>query len=165
MKTKNINYYNEGEMPKYISVISSSQCARIEIDQIMVVEQEGRKLHIITPDRDYSVYQNIRDIIPSLAGRAFYRPIKGLIINLDHVRDISGHDINFYTGQTITLGKNSIGETRKAFKQYLRKYPPYSLWEPKMNVAERAAVFEIRDGEEKTEKTSKNSEISLDKRK
>lgn len=159
MKTSHFDYFEpDNDMPKYISIISASLCARVEIDQIMVIEQEGRKLHIITPERDYSVYQNIKDIIPVLAGRAFYRPIKGLIINFDHVRDIIGHDINFYTGQSITLGKNTIAETRKAFKQYLQKFPPYSLWEPRANVAERAATLARMKEEEKISKIVKKGQ-------
>ncbi len=117
-------------LPEYISVISSTQCARIRIDDIEILEQEGRKLHIITAARDYSFYENMNSVVMSLADRAFYRPMKGLIINFDHVMDIKGNEISFYSGQCVTMGKNSIGKTRKAFKRYLMKYPPYSLWEP-----------------------------------
>ena len=42
------------DMPEYLSVISSSMCARIRIDDIEVIEQEGRKLHIITAARENS---------------------------------------------------------------------------------------------------------------
>lgn len=116
-------------MPEYISVISSSQCARIRIDDIEVIEQEGRKLHVITPDREYSFYESMKEIIPVLACRAFYRPIRGLIINFDHVKEITGNMVSFHSGQCVTMGKNSITRTRTAYKKYLLRYPPYSLWE------------------------------------
>ena len=38
---------NKGRLPEYISIISASQCARIRIDDIECIEQEGRKLHIL----------------------------------------------------------------------------------------------------------------------
>lgn len=116
-------------MPEFISVISGSQCARIRIDDIEVIEQEGRKLHVITPYREYSFYESLKELIPTLAGRAFYRPIRGLIINFDHVKEISGNMISFHSGQCVTMGKNSITRTRSAYKKYLLRYPPYSLWE------------------------------------
>ena len=119
----------KNNMPEFISVISSSQCARIRIDDIEVIEQEGRKLHIITPEREYSFYESMKALIPTLAGRAFYRPIRGLIINFDHVKDITGNTVSFHSGQCVTMGKNSITRTRSAYKQYLLRYPPYSLWE------------------------------------
>ena len=127
------------DMPEYISVISSSRCGRIRIDDIEAIEQEGRKLHVVTPDRDYSFYARMTEIIPALIGRAFYRPIKGLIINFDHVKDISGGCITFYSGQSVTLGKNSITKTRSAFKRYLLSYPPYSLWDRTDHMASSVA--------------------------
>lgn len=126
-------------LPEYISVISASMCARIRIDDIEVIEQEGRKLHIITGEREYCMYMNISEIIRLLAGRAFYRPIRGLIINFDHVRDISGNMISFNSGQCVTMGKNSISKTRAAYKKYLLKYPPYSLWDREEHMAASVA--------------------------
>ena len=37
--------------------------------------------------------------------------------------------ISFHSGQCVTMGKNSITRTRSAYKKYLLRYPPYSLWE------------------------------------
>ena len=116
-------------IPEFISVISGSQCARIRLDDIEVIEQEGRRLHVITHDSEYCFYENIRELIPALIDRPFYRPIRGLIINFDHVKEISGNSVCFQSGQCVTMGKNSITRTRAAYKKYLLRYPPYSLWE------------------------------------
>lgn len=126
------NYLHSGqEVPlEFISVIGASQCARIRINDIEMIEQEGRRLHIITAERDYAFYGSLNSIAVALADRAFYRIMKSMIINFDHVRDISGISINFNSGQSITLGRNALNKTRKAYKRYLMKYPPYSLWDP-----------------------------------
>lgn len=117
-------------LPEYISVISSNKCAKIKIDDIEVIEQDGRKVHLITAARDYSFYGSINAIVGSLAERAFYRPIRRLVINLDHVSDISSCGISFSSGQSVTLGKNALLSTRRAYKKYLLRYPPYTIWEP-----------------------------------
>lgn len=117
------------DMPEFISVISASRCGRIRISDIEVIEQEGRKLHVITANKEYCFYQRLSDLLSVLAGRAFYRPIKGLVINFDQVIDISGNAICFRSGQVVTMGKNSITKTRAAYKKYLMRYPPYCLWE------------------------------------
>lgn len=127
---------NKKKLPQYISIISATQCARIRIADIECIEQEGRRLHIITAEKDYTMYESMSNIISSLAERAFFRPMKGLIINFDHVKDITGSYINFYSGQTVTMGKNSAGRTRQAFRKYLMKYPPYNKWEPENRVME-----------------------------
>ena len=117
-------------LPEYISVISASNCAKIRIDDIEVIEQDGRKLHVVTSGKDYSFYGGLNTIAESLAERAFFRPIKKMIINLDHIKDNSGYYVNFNSGQSIAIGRNALANTRKAYKRYLLRYPPYSLWEP-----------------------------------
>jgi hypothetical protein len=117
-------------LPEFISVISANKCAKIKIDDIEVIEQDGRKVHVITAAKDYSFYGGIDTIVGSLAERAFYRPIKRLIINLDHISDISNYSVNFNSGQSVALGKNALLNTRKAYKRYLLRYPPYTIWEP-----------------------------------
>lgn len=131
-------------LPEFISVISASMCARIRIDDIEVIEQEGRKLHVITAEREYCFYESISEIIMTLAGRAFYRPIRGLIINFDHVTEISGNMVSFRSGQCVTMGKNSITRTRAAYKKYLMKYPPYSLWDRSEHMAANVAETPLR---------------------
>ena len=117
-------------LPEYISVISSNNCAKIRIDDIEILEQDGRKVHVITAAKDYSFYGELNTIAVTLAERAFYRPIKRLIINLDHVSDISNYSVNFRSGQSVALGKNALLSTRRAYKRYLLRYPPYTMWEP-----------------------------------
>ena len=117
-------------LPEYISVISANKCAKIKIDDIEVIEQEGRKVHVITAAKDFSFYGGLNTIAGSLAERAFYRPIKRLIINLDHVSDISSYSVNFHSGQSVALGKNALLSTKRAYKRYLLRYPPYTIWEP-----------------------------------
>lgn len=146
-------------LPEYISVISGSQCARIRIDDIEVIEQEGRKLHVITHDREYCFYESMKEIIMTLAGRAFYRPIRGLIINFDHVREISGNTISFHSGQVVTMGKNSITRTRSAYRKYLLRYPPYSLWEGDPY----SHMYAAESGPEETLKTGSDEQKNLPK--
>jgi len=117
-------------LPEYISVISSNNCAKIRIDDIEVLEQDGRKVHVITAAKDYTFYGGLNTIAESLAERAFYRPLKSMIINLDHVSSISSFAVNFISGQSVSLGKNALLGTRRAYKRYLLRYPPYTMWEP-----------------------------------
>jgi hypothetical protein len=130
MANKAEKFKGRRELPEFISVISSNQCARVRIDDIEMIEQEGRRIHVVTAENDYTFYESMKKIAESLADRAFYRPMKGMIINLDHVKNIKGFYVNFYSGQSISMGKNSISRMRSAYKRYLLKYPPYSLYEP-----------------------------------
>ena len=132
--------------PEFISVISANQCARIKINDIEMIEQEGRRLHVITAEKDYSFYGALNTIAVSLVDRAFYRVLHSLVVNFDHVKEITGISIKFFSGQSVTLGRNTINKTKRAYKRYLMKYPPYSLWDPfvmaPMSVHERSDVIE-----------------------
>lgn len=129
---KHIDHHRKRRLslPDYISVISVNSCAKIKIDEIELIEQDGRKLHVVTADKDYSFYGGMNTIAEILAERAFFRPMKKMIINFDHVRDISGYYVNFSSGQSVAMGKNALSLTKRAYKRYLLKYPPYTLWEP-----------------------------------
>ena len=87
-------------------------------------------MHVITAAKDFTFYGSLNTIAGSLAERAFYRPIKRLIINLDHISDISNYSVNFHSGQSVALGKNALLSTKRAYKRYLLRYPPYTIWEP-----------------------------------
>lgn len=152
-------------LPEYISVISGKKCAKIKIDDIELIEQNSRKLHVVTPGRDYEFYGTLNTIAEALCERAFFRPMKTMIINLDQVSDISGYTINFYSGQTLTMGKNALANMKRAFKQYLLRYPPYTIWEP-ITVAQSYVgdVESVVDGEDDPEGTNcckKNREMML----
>lgn len=135
------------QKPEYISIITASRCARIRIDDIEAIEQDGRKIHIITAEKDYAVYETMNNVAIYLEGRFFYRAMKGLIINFEHVKDISGFYVTFASGQCITMGRNNIGKTRQAYRRYLKRYPPYTSWEPYNVVAEKSCENSINNNE------------------
>lgn len=130
-------------LPDYISVISPNNYARIKIEDIETVEQDGRKLHIKTTEKNYMFYGTISTLAECLAERAFFRPLKSIIINLDQVKEISGFSVIFNTGQSIGLGRNAMQETKRAYKRYLLRYPPYTVWEP--IITEAGAVSDNKD--------------------
>ena len=117
-------------LPEYISVISANSCAKIRIDDIEILEQDGRKIHVITAAKDFTFYGTLNTLAESLAERAFFRPIKRMIINLDHVSSITSYSVNFNSGQSVSMGKNALLSTKRAYKRYLLRYPPYTMWEP-----------------------------------
>ena len=127
---------NNPYMPSMISIITSRQCARISIDDIEVVEQVGRVVHIVTADRDYQIYDNINNLATMLSGGGFFRPLQCMIVNFDQIKDMEDMYIYFQSGQCTTLGKNAFRKTRAAFRKYLEEYPQFMIWEDSVKVAE-----------------------------
>lgn len=119
---------HSGYMPDVLSIVSGSRAVRVVVDDIEVVEQAGRVLHIITPDDDYTCFESIESIASLLEARGFYRSMKKVMINLDKVMEMSGNEITFMSGTTIVMGRNNFLASKKAFKEYMMQYPQFSLW-------------------------------------
>lgn len=131
--------YREGDEyihPRMITIISASRCARLYLDDVELIEQEGRVLHIVTADRDYTVYESMETVAAMLNSSNFFRPLKSLIVNFDHVRDINDEFINFESGQSAAMGRNNISKVRNAFRKYLMNYPAFDPEGVGLRVAE-----------------------------
>jgi DNA-binding LytR/AlgR family response regulator len=109
-----------------ISVITSNVCAQVRVEDIESLEQNGRKVKIKTSKAVYTYYGKLEDLVPYLYDKSFYRPMKSVIINFEKIVMIGDFEIEFTSGNTYTMGRNNFIKTRKAFKNYLMKYPPYS---------------------------------------
>ena len=134
--------YKEGDECKYprmITIVSKHNCVRLMINEIELIEQEGRMLHIVTADKDYCICESMKSIAPILNPKNFYRPLSALIVNFDHVKEIDGQFINFESGQSASMGKNNISKTKTAFRKYLRECAPYGYYVGGIKVAEPAA--------------------------
>ena len=110
----------------YISVITNKVCARVRIEDIETIEQEGRRMHIFTMFEEFVCYESIERLAPLLVGRTFYRAKKGLVFNFKKVARIENGEIIMESGRVYALGRNNLIKTRKAYKNYLLGYPPFS---------------------------------------
>lgn len=132
------------ELPTIISVMSNQRCAKVPISDIEAIEQEGRKLHLVTGYDDFICYERIDKVAPLLLNRNFYRPMKSLIINFDRVKEVDTEEVLFVSGQSMTMGKNNLTKLRMAYKRFLKKYPPFIDCDGESNVAlvaEKEIIF------------------------
>lgn len=109
----------------FISIITNKICARIRVEDIELIEQEGRKIHILTANEEFVCYDKVEALVPVLVGRSFYRAKRGLIVNFNAVSRLKDQEIFFESGRSYALGRNNYIKTRKAFKNYLLGYPPF----------------------------------------
>ena len=130
-----------------LSINTGTTCAQVGIDDIEFIDREGKSLSIYTSLYVYKTYAKIDDIAYPLIGRAFYRPLVGLIINFDKVKKIDKFEIEFESGRRIAIGRNNHSKVRKAYKKYLFRYLPYTSidWENKPH----ATINSLWDDESK----------------
>ena len=119
-----------------ISIVTAKHVARIRIGEVILVEKEGRVIHIVTADQDYSVYESMEYMAEIFNADNFYKPLRGLIVNFDHVKNVSGGYIIFDSGQAVFMGRNNICRMRTEFKRYLMTYPVAATSDDSLMVAE-----------------------------
>ena len=104
---------------KYILVMTRSMAVRIRLEDIVYVERDKRKVHIVTAEDSYTYYERMENIEPLLDSR-FYPCLKSCYINLDKVVSMREQKITFEGGQMVYLGRENFGKTLQHYKNYLK---------------------------------------------
>lgn len=104
----------------YIPIICGKEAAKVRVSDILMIEREKRKLHVVTEGKSYAYYEKIQNVEPMLDGR-FYPCLKGCYINLDHVTEMSNQTITFDNGIAYNLGRENFIKAKQTYAVYLRK--------------------------------------------
>lgn len=98
-------------MERYIPVITKHYSCRVDIDDIIYIQQQQKKLAIVTDDEIYSYYEKIENVLDYLDKR-FFRVMKKLVVNLDKISMVKNSRFILRMGRTyiwakiITSGRN-----------------------------------------------------------
>ena len=106
-------------MPTYIPVITRGYSRKVNIDEILYLEQKQRKLAIVTPDDTYICYERIENLEIVLDER-FFHPMKKLVVNLDKIMIAENQKITFVDGTVISMGRESYIRTKPMFSAYIK---------------------------------------------
>lgn len=104
----------------YISIISGKVAARVKVSDVVFIERNRRKLHIVTDKDEYDYYEKLENIEPLLDGR-FYPCLKGCYINLEKVTSMAEQSIQFENGEVFNLGRENFIKAKQRYMCFLRK--------------------------------------------
>ena len=106
-------------MKKYLPVITKQYSRKVEIKDIIYIEQHQRRLVIVTDDETFVYYESMDDIMHYL-DKEFYRVMKKLTVNMDRIVLIKEQCLLFDSGQCLYLGKENYIKAKQRFTSYLR---------------------------------------------
>ena len=108
-------------MKGYITLVKRGSIERVEISSICYIQQQQRKLEILTAKRErYRVYGQVRDYEDCLdEGFVFIR--KYTVVNLSHVKKMENCWITFANDECLWVGKNNFIKARRMFNDFLEK--------------------------------------------
>lgn len=107
-------------MSKFIPVITREYSRKVNVDDIIYLEQRQRRLAIVTADETYVCYERIENVEKQLDER-FYHTLKKLVVNLEQISVAKNQKITFQNGTELQLGRESYIRTKQTYAAYLRK--------------------------------------------
>ena len=102
-----------------ILILKQTIVARIKLRDIVYIERNKRKIHIVTDLEEYEYYEKLENIEP-LLDRRFFPCLRGCYINMDKVASMREQRITFEGGQTLYLGRENFLKTMQYYKIYLK---------------------------------------------
>ena len=116
------------EKQKRISVINSKTCIQINVKDIEMIEQVGRRVHEVTGSREDYYYGKIKSLENALDEK-FYHVLNGCIVNFSKVIKMESQLIYLESGLVHEIGRNNFIKAKQAFKDYLHRFPPFYIEE------------------------------------
>lgn len=106
-------------MEKFVPVITKQYSRKVNIEDIVYIQQQQRRLAIVTDDETFLCYERMDNIMDNLDER-FFRVMKKLTINLDKVLMVKEQHLFFENGMSVYLGKENYVKAKQKFAGYLR---------------------------------------------
>lgn len=106
-------------MPTYIPVITRGYSRKVNIDEVLYLEQRQRRLAIVTTEDTYVCYERIEHLEKFLDER-FFHPMKKIVVNLDKIMIAENQKITFVDGSVLSMGRESYIKTKQMFSAYLK---------------------------------------------
>lgn len=106
-------------MKNYLPVITKQYSLKIKTENIVYIQQQQRRLAIVTDDETFMCYENM-DNIMSCLDQEFYRVMKKLTVNLSKIKAAQEQCLIFEGGQKLYLGKENYVRAKQKFAAYLR---------------------------------------------
>ena len=107
-------------MGNYIPVITREYIGKVDVDDIIYIEQRQRRMAIVTENNTYVCYERIENIEKALDKR-FYHTLNKLIVNLDKIIMARDQIITFQGGQELCLARECFIRTKQAYAAYLKE--------------------------------------------
>lgn len=103
----------------YVFTCNGETC-RIAYDEIVYVEANGHYLNMVTAQNAYQWKASFTSVSQDFEKMGFFLLRRGLYVNLEYVRRISGTDCILESGEVLPVSKSRYRKLNEAFIAYYR---------------------------------------------
>lgn len=104
---------------KNIFIKTRNRSFTINHDNILYIENRGKKVEIHTSNEIIDTYASMNDLEKQLGGN-FYRCHRGYLVNMAHIAEYENDSISLSNGENIFMAKERYNEFVKEYMRYLR---------------------------------------------
>ena len=105
-------------MDKFIPVIKPRSSVKVDVDEVIYIEQYLRKTKIITENETHEIYSKIDDYLGYL-GSNFLKCHRSLYVNMDKIISMREQSIVFKNGESLYLSRDKFTAARQYFSRYI----------------------------------------------
>lgn len=106
---------------KYIEIPSASDSLRIKLCDILYAEHFKHCIHIHCTDKsEKSVRSTFAEFVMLFDdGDNFFVCNRGIIVNLEHIRDMNGNEFVLDNGEKISISRSLVKSAKSTFGEYI----------------------------------------------
>lgn len=93
---------------KFIEIVSGKEKVFLNLDEVMHIERDARKIRIICKEVEYTTYESLNSLMQRLPEN-FKRCHTGYIVNLDYVVSVHSHYLLMKNDEKISIGRTYKG--------------------------------------------------------
>jgi len=103
----------------FIPIWTRWETGRVNLDEIIYIEKDLKKISIHTYGREVSFYGKMHQIEEYLDSR-FLVCHRSYLFNMDKIVHMGNQTLELETGARIHLGRESFRKARRVFEQYIK---------------------------------------------
>lgn len=106
---------------KYIEIPSASDSLRVKLCDILYAEHFKHCIHIHCTDKaEKSVRSTFAEFVMLFDdGDNFFVCNRGIIVNLEHIRDMNGNEFVLDNGEKISISRSLVKSAKSTFGEYI----------------------------------------------
>ncbi|MGL5295815.1 MAG: LytR/AlgR family response regulator transcription factor [Culicoidibacterales bacterium] len=105
----------------YITIQNKSIIEKIDINDIVYIESNRRKIIVKTKGGMYETYEKLDTIFAKLSRFGFVRTHRSYIVNLAYIQKITPKEITTIFGDSVIVSRSNADSVKMKFMEYLQQ--------------------------------------------
>ena len=107
--------------PAYILIEQNDEQLKIPLEDILIIEVEGRELNIKTDERLIQMKQPLKEFMQLVDSEQFVQPYRNIVVNCSRIKRVKKGELIMDDNSIVPVSRRNQKEIVAAFVDYFRK--------------------------------------------